>query len=61
MENLFGQNTTLNLLTLKVKLLMIIFVLGYLLYFELPDGLTIGGSAIIVVAMSVIAATERKR
>jgi drug/metabolite transporter (DMT)-like permease len=36
-------------------------VLGYLLYFELPDSPTIGGSAIIVVAMSVIAATERKR
>lgn len=36
-------------------------VLGYLLYLEMPDVPTMGGSVIIVFAMSVIAATERKR
>lgn len=36
-------------------------VLGFLLYFEVPDGPTIIGGLVIFAAVSVIAATERRR
>jgi len=36
-------------------------ILGFLLYFEVPDGPTILGGLVIFASVSFIAATERKR